>query len=95
MTFLSLSKGITFGGAFFLYASIATVSWVFFYFMLPETQGRTLEDMEGIFGNLRWKCDQEQEQEQELEQEQEQGDYDETVMGKVRYSWGVGTNGKA
>ncbi|KAB1199024.1 Polyol transporter 5 [Morella rubra] len=56
-TFLSLSKGITFGGAFFLYASIATVSWVFFYFMLPETQGRTLEDMEGIFGNFRWKCD--------------------------------------
>ncbi|KAG6651791.1 polyol transporter 5-like [Carya illinoinensis] len=55
MTFLSLSKGITIGGAFFLYASIATVSWIFFYFMLPETQGRTLEDMEGLFGNFGWK----------------------------------------
>ncbi|KAG7977882.1 hypothetical protein I3843_05G054500 [Carya illinoinensis] len=55
MTFLSLSHGITFGGAFFLYASIATVSWFFFYFMLPETQGRTLEDMEGLFGNFGWK----------------------------------------
>ncbi|XP_041013339.1 polyol transporter 5-like [Juglans microcarpa x Juglans regia] len=55
MTFLSLSRGITFGGAFFLYASIATVSWFFFYFMLPETQGRTLEDMEGLFGNFGWK----------------------------------------
>ncbi|XP_062176500.1 polyol transporter 5 [Alnus glutinosa] len=55
MTFISLYKGITIGGAFFLYAGIATVSFVFFYFMLPETQGRTLEDMEGLFGNFRWK----------------------------------------
>lgn len=55
MTFLSLSHGITFGGAFFLYASIAVVSWFFFYFMLPETQGRTLEDMDVLFGNFGWK----------------------------------------
>jgi len=55
MTFISLYEGITIGGAFFLYAGIATVSFVFFYFMLPETQGRTLEDMEGLFGNFRWK----------------------------------------
>ncbi|XP_059455458.1 polyol transporter 5 [Corylus avellana] len=57
MTFISLYKGITIGGAFFLYAGIATVSFVFFYFMLPETQGRTLEDMEGLFGNFKWKFD--------------------------------------
>lgn len=55
MTFISLYKAITIGGAFFLYAGIATVSWVFFYFMLPETQGRTLEDMAGLFGNFKWK----------------------------------------
>lgn len=54
MTFISLYDGITIGGTFFLYAGFALVSWVFFYFMLPETQGRTLEDMEGLFGNFKW-----------------------------------------
>ncbi|KAB1207244.1 Polyol transporter 5 [Morella rubra] len=55
MSFYSLSKTITTGGVFFLYASIATVSWVFFYIILPETRGRTLENMEALFGNLGWK----------------------------------------
>ncbi|TKY67541.1 putative polyol transporter 2 [Spatholobus suberectus] len=50
MTFLSLSKAITIGGAFFLYCGIATVGWIFFYTVLPETQGKTLEEMEGSFG---------------------------------------------
>jgi sugar porter (SP) family MFS transporter len=55
MTFLSLSKAITIGGAFFLYTGIAIIAWLFFYTMLPETQGRTLEDMEGLFGNFSSK----------------------------------------
>lgn len=56
MTFLSLYKAITISGAFFLYASIAAISWVFFYTMLPETQGRTLEEMEVLFGSYhRWR----------------------------------------
>ncbi|XP_021829795.1 polyol transporter 5-like isoform X2 [Prunus avium] len=56
MSFLSLYKAITIGGAFFLYAGIAAVSWVFFYTMLPETKGRTLEDMEVLFGKYhRWR----------------------------------------
>ncbi|CAN6544122.1 unnamed protein product [Malus baccata var. baccata] len=56
MTFISLYKAITMGGAFFFYAGIATVAWVFFYTMLPETQGRTLEDMEVLFGKFhKWK----------------------------------------
>ncbi|XP_019448512.1 PREDICTED: polyol transporter 5-like [Lupinus angustifolius] len=53
MTFLSLSKGITIGGAFFLFGGIASAGWLFFYFMLPETQGKTLEEMEGSFGNSK------------------------------------------
>ncbi|KAF7810903.1 polyol transporter 5-like [Senna tora] len=53
MTFLSLQKAITIGGAFFLFGSIATVGWIFFYVMLPETQGKTLEEMEGSFGKFR------------------------------------------
>lgn len=49
MTFLSLSSAITIGGAFYLYASIAVVAWFFVYFCLPETKGRSLEEMEEVF----------------------------------------------
>ncbi|GER50384.1 sugar transporter [Striga asiatica] len=52
MTFLSLARGITIGGAFFLYTGIACVAWLFFYGLLPETQGKTLEEMEGLFGTF-------------------------------------------
>ncbi|OIV99476.1 hypothetical protein TanjilG_17286 [Lupinus angustifolius] len=61
MTFLSLSKGITIGGAFFLYGGIAIAGWIFFYFMLPETQGKTLEEMEGSFGQFKDKFDKNKE----------------------------------
>ncbi|XXG89155.1 hypothetical protein AAC387_Pa12g1228 [Persea americana] len=49
MTFISLYKSITIGGAFFLFAGVAIVSWVFFYTFLPETQGKTLEELETLF----------------------------------------------
>ncbi|KAM2248417.1 hypothetical protein ACFX1S_003424 [Malus domestica] len=56
MTFISLYKAIMIGGAFFLYAGIATLSWVFFYTLYPETQGRSLEDMEVLFGKYhKWR----------------------------------------
>jgi MFS family permease len=50
MTFLSLSSAITIGGTFFLYAGIAVIAWVFFFTCLPETRGRTLEEMGSLFG---------------------------------------------
>ncbi|KAF8669391.1 hypothetical protein HU200_051737 [Digitaria exilis] len=50
MTFLSLSKAITIGGSFFLYAGIAAIAWVFFCTYLPETRGRTLEEIGKLFG---------------------------------------------
>ncbi|KAK8943815.1 Polyol transporter 5 [Platanthera guangdongensis] len=53
MTFISLYKAITISGSFFLYAGIASAGWVFFYVMLPETKGRTLEDMEEVFGGRK------------------------------------------
>ncbi|CAA2963907.1 polyol transporter 1 [Olea europaea subsp. europaea] len=46
MSFISLYKSITIEGAFFLFVEIAIVAWIFFYILLPETQGRTLKDME-------------------------------------------------
>ncbi|CAI8616975.1 unnamed protein product [Vicia faba] len=52
MTFLSLQKAITIGGAFFLFGGIATIAWIFFYIMLPETQGKTLEEMGESFGKI-------------------------------------------
>ncbi|KAK4343714.1 hypothetical protein RND71_036808 [Anisodus tanguticus] len=56
MTFISLYKAISIGGAFFLYAGVAIVAWIFFYTLLPETQGRTLEEMEPLFGTFfRWR----------------------------------------
>ncbi|XP_078430406.1 putative polyol transporter 1 [Wolffia australiana] len=49
MTFISLYKAMTIGGAFFLYAGIASAAWIFFFAVLPETRGKTLEEMETLF----------------------------------------------
>lgn len=49
MTFISLYGAITMAGAFYLYAAIAAASFVFIYACLPETRGRSLEDMEELF----------------------------------------------
>ncbi|KAH0450287.1 hypothetical protein IEQ34_020979 [Dendrobium chrysotoxum] len=49
MSFISLYKAISISGAFFLDAGIAVVGWFFFYFFLPETKGRSLEEMEKLF----------------------------------------------
>lgn len=55
-TFISLYKAITIGGAFFLFAAIAAVAFTFFFTCMPETQGRTLEDMEVLFGHfISWR----------------------------------------
>jgi sugar porter (SP) family MFS transporter len=56
MTFISLYEAMSIGGSFFLYAGFAAVAFVFFYTLFPETQGRTLEDMEAIFGSFfKWR----------------------------------------
>ncbi|KAL9238191.1 hypothetical protein vseg_012652 [Gypsophila vaccaria] len=55
MTFLSLSNAITTGGGFFIFGGIAILSWLFFFTFLPETQGRTLEEMHELFDGFNWK----------------------------------------
>nr|GMC83389.1 polyol transporter 5-like [Ipomoea batatas]GMC85395.1 polyol transporter 5-like [Ipomoea batatas] len=56
MTFLSLYKAMTIGGAFFLYTGIAVVAFIFFYTLMPETRGKTLEEMETLFGTFfKWR----------------------------------------
>ena len=49
MTFISLAGGITMAGCFFLYAGVTAVAFVFVYARLPETRGRSLEDMGVLF----------------------------------------------
>nr|AFK37582.1 unknown [Medicago truncatula] len=49
MTFISIYKAITIGGSFFMFAGISVLAWLFFYFFLPETKGKALEEMEMVF----------------------------------------------
>ena len=49
LTFLSLTEFMTKQGAFYLYASLASLGWIFFLFKLPETKGKTLEQVESLF----------------------------------------------
>ncbi|KAF4365426.1 hypothetical protein F8388_012791 [Cannabis sativa] len=49
MTFLTISKEITFGGMFFVLGGVMVVATLFFFLFLPETKGKTLEEMETIF----------------------------------------------
>ena len=49
MTFISLANSITMAGCFFLYASTAVAAAVFVYVRLPETKGRSLEDIGVLF----------------------------------------------
>ncbi|CAL4891991.1 unnamed protein product [Urochloa decumbens] len=49
MTFISLYKAVTMAGAFYIYAAVAAAAFVFVYTCLPETRGRSLEDMEELF----------------------------------------------
>nr|GMC85398.1 polyol transporter 5-like [Ipomoea batatas] len=56
MTFLSLYKAITIGGAFFVYTGIAVLAFIFFFTLIPETRGKTLEEMETLFGTFfKWR----------------------------------------
>ncbi|GER57162.1 sugar transporter [Striga asiatica] len=69
MSFISLYKAITIGGTFFLFSGIATVTWIFFFTLLPETRGRTLEDMEALFGTFfKWRATSRELQKKESEE---------------------------
>ncbi|KAJ4822591.1 hypothetical protein Tsubulata_021922 [Turnera subulata] len=49
MTFLTISKKLTFGGMFFVLAGVMVVATIFFFFIMPETKGKTLEEIESLF----------------------------------------------
>ncbi|CAN0901584.1 Polyol transporter 5 [Linum grandiflorum] len=49
MTFLTMSSKISFGGMFFVLGGIVVVGTVFFYVVLPETKGKSLEEIQFMF----------------------------------------------
>ncbi len=46
VTFLTLVQALGRPGAFWLYAVVGIVAWFFSFFLVPETKGRTLEEIE-------------------------------------------------
>lgn len=48
MTFISLANAITPFGSFALYAGVALLGGIFLYFRLPETKGRSLEEIQAL-----------------------------------------------
>ncbi|KAJ1410691.1 Sugar/inositol transporter [Sesbania bispinosa] len=51
MSFLSVSHAITVAGTFFLFAAISSLAIVFVYMLVPETKGKSLEQIELMFQN--------------------------------------------
>ncbi|KAH1091135.1 hypothetical protein J1N35_018392 [Gossypium stocksii] len=49
MSFLTLSRAITVGGTFFLFSVISALSVLFFHTCVPETKGKSLEQIEMLF----------------------------------------------
>lgn len=50
LTFLSLGDLVSPGGCFLIYAGIGVSSVLFFYVLCPETKGKSLEEVAGLFG---------------------------------------------
>ena len=59
-TFLDVAKALSTAhtdkskhpdGAFWLYAGVAVVGWFWLYHNMPETKGKSLEEIEQIFGD--------------------------------------------
>ncbi|CAG8625534.1 21794_t:CDS:10 [Cetraspora pellucida] len=49
VTFLPLTELITISGAFWMYGIFMIIGWLFVYFMVPETAGKSLEEIQELF----------------------------------------------
>lgn len=56
MSFLSLTKAISVAGTFSIFAAVAALSVIFVHFSVPETKGKSLEEIESMFqGGREWQ----------------------------------------
>jgi hypothetical protein len=51
-TFLSVANAMTFGWFFIMMSLVCLIVLVWMYVFLPETKGRSLEDMSRYFGEI-------------------------------------------
>ncbi|XP_059452163.1 probable polyol transporter 4 [Corylus avellana] len=51
MSFLSVSSAITMGGIFFTFSAVSALSVLFVHKLVPETKGKSLEQIEMLFQN--------------------------------------------
>ena len=56
-SFLTLIRALTAAGAFAVYAAVCAIA-VFFFFRLPETRGRSLEEIERDRGDVNQALDE-------------------------------------
>ncbi|GJN34967.1 hypothetical protein PR202_gb23684 [Eleusine coracana subsp. coracana] len=49
MTFISMYKAVGMAGSFYIFAAFSAMAWVFVYVCLPETKGKSLEEMKALF----------------------------------------------
>lgn len=54
-TYINVEDGLSIGGGFIMYGSITTVGLVVLYMILPESEGRTLEEIEQFFSDTKRK----------------------------------------
>lgn len=52
-SYLGFERTLGMPGSIFLYGSVCVAGFIFFYFLLPETENRTLEDIETHFSTQR------------------------------------------
>lgn len=58
LTFLTLTEALTTHGTFYMYSIIASIGWLLLFWKLPETRGRSLEEVSSLFA--RQKSDNEE-----------------------------------